>query len=160
MVSSLRRQLVLLVSWALLLAIFQQPPACNALSLPDPRRTTRASSSSLAQQHTNNTTTRRHVLGQPILSLVALGTTIVTNPTSSIVLAYGEFEPGAKARKKASAEAKERGNTSSNNNSSPPPTIQIQSEDLKGALGEFSYSSVNTAPSTRGAPNKGGTGKK
>lgn len=65
------------------------------------------------------------------------------------VNAYGEFEPGAKARKKAAQQNKSTAAASSSapkiSSSNSSPSASIQGEDLKSALGGFSYESSSNA---------------
>ncbi|CAB9510185.1 expressed unknown protein [Seminavis robusta] len=81
---------------------------------------------------------RAFVLQQAGL-LVTASSVAVSQPAN----AYGESEPGAKARKKAAQERKNAASASSSS-SNKPSSPTVQADDLKGALGDFSYGSSSS----------------
>ena len=77
------------------------------------------------------------------LSTGFIATVVASVP--SISHAYGEFEPGAKARKKAAQESKATSGSSKSSSSSSG--LSVSSDDLKGTLGSFSYTSTSSSSS-------------
>ena len=117
--------LIAIVSCSALSTIPQQPPSTPATT----------------------TTSRRSLLvGASSMAILPF----CSHPPAN---AYGEFEPGAKARKKAAAANKSTTSSSSSKSGSSQapanPTVQV--DDLKGALGDFSYGGSS---SSGGSKNK------
>jgi len=117
----------------LVLALLVACP-CHALSTLSPSCKTEASLSP-----------RRAFLKQTGFLLVTGAATAAAATTfPTVTNAYGESEPGAKARKKAAEERKKAGASSSTATTTAPRAPSVGGDDLKGALGDFSYGSSSS----------------
>ena len=89
---------------------------------------------------------RRAFVRNGVIGGVAIAGASILRPITLPANAYGEFEPGAKARRKAASATKSNASTTQ---ASGPRIVESSQVDLKSALGDYSTSSATKDKKTK-----------